>query len=65
MISSLAGKGSESLAFELTVASSLGFGMQSLIIFVMAVTQNLSYLPELVLGVNMLMMAMVLLRSRF
>ena len=65
LISSLAGKGSESLAFELTVASSLGFGMQSLIIFAMAVTENLNYLPELVLGVNMLMMAMVLLRSRF
>tara|TARA_Y200000002_G_scaffold368951_1_gene362560 strand:+ start:1229 stop:2032 length:804 start_codon:yes stop_codon:yes gene_type:complete len=64
-IAILAGKGSESLAFELTVASSLGFGMQSLIIFAMAVTENLNYLPELVLGVNMLMMAMVLLRSRF
>jgi len=35
-----------------------------LIIFAMAVTQNLNYLPELVLGVNMLMMALVLLRSR-
>ena len=64
VISSLAGRGSENLAFELTAASSLGFGMQSLIIFAMAVTQNLNYLPELVLGFNMIMMAIVLLRSR-
>jgi hypothetical protein len=28
------------------------------------VTQNLDYLPELVLGVNLLMMVLVLLRSR-
>ncbi len=65
IISTLYGKSSESLTFELTVASSLGFGMQSLIIFAMAVTENLNYLPELVLGVNMLVMVMVLLRSKF
>jgi hypothetical protein len=38
--------------------------MQSLLIFVLALTQNLAYLPHLVLGVNMFLMAAVLLRSR-
>jgi hypothetical protein len=38
--------------------------MQSLLIFALAVTQNLDYLPELVLGVNLLMMVLVILRSR-
>ena len=65
IISGLAGKGSKGLTFELTVSSFLGFGMQSLLIFALAVTQNLDYLPELVLGVNLLMMVLVLLRSRF
>jgi hypothetical protein len=50
--------------FELTVSSSLGFGMQSLIIFGLALTENLSYLPELILGVNMGLVVLVILRSR-
>ena len=65
IITGLAGKGSKNLAFELTVSSSLGFGMQSLFIFALAVTGHLNYLPELILGVNMSLMALVLLRSRF
>ena len=64
IISGLSGKGSKDLVFELTVSSTLGFGMQSLIIFALAVTENLSYLPELILVFNTLMMALVLLRSR-
>jgi len=64
IIAALAGKGSKKLSFELTVSSALGFGMQSLIIFALAVTENLQYLPELILGVNMSLMALVLLRSR-
>ena len=64
IIAGLAGKGSKNLVFELTVSSTLGFGMQSLIIFGLAVTESLSYLPELILGFNMSLMALVLLRSR-
>ena len=64
IISGLSGKGSKSLVFELTVSSALGFGMQSLLIFGLALTQNLEYLTHLVLGVNMFLMASVLLRSR-
>ena len=64
IISSLSGKGSKNLVFELTVSSSLGFGMQSLVIFALAVTGNLNFLPELILGVNMGLMALVFLRSR-
>ena len=59
IISGLSGKGSKTLVFELTVSSALGFGMQSLLIYGLALTQNLE------LGVNMLLMASVLLRSRF
>ena len=64
IISKLTGKGSESLVFELTISSSLGYGMQSLLIFLLALTQNLAYLPHLVLGVNGFLMALVVLRSR-
>tara|TARA_B100001564_G_scaffold78169_1_gene62561 strand:+ start:4489 stop:5244 length:756 start_codon:yes stop_codon:yes gene_type:complete len=64
IIDALSGKGSKSLVFELTVSSSLGFGMQSLVIFALALTENLNYLPELILGVNMGLMALVVLRSR-
>ena len=64
IISSISGKGSKNLVFELTVSSSLGFGMQSLVIFALAVTGNLNFLPELILGVNMGLMALVFLRSR-
>ena len=64
IISSISGKGSKNLAFELTVSSSLGFGMQSLVIFALAITGSLNFLPELILGVNMGLMALVFLRSR-
>jgi hypothetical protein len=64
IISTISGRGSKSLVFELTVSSSLGFGMQSLIIFSLALTENLQHLPELILGLNMALMAMVFLRSR-
>lgn len=64
IISGLSGRGSKNLVFELTASSSLGFGMQSLIIFGLALTENLGYLPELVLGLNMVVMALVFLRSR-
>ena len=64
IISGLAGNGSEDLKFELTISSSLGFGMQSLLIFALAVSENLELLPELILGVNMAMMALVFVRSR-
>jgi len=64
IISKISGRGSSSLVFELTVSSSLGFGMQSLIFFALALTGHLNYLPELVLGANMVLMALVLLRSR-
>ena len=65
IISGLSGKGSKSLVFELTVSSALGFGMQSLLIFGLALTHNLEYLTHLVLGVNMFLMFSVLIRSRF
>ena len=64
IIAGLAGNGSEDLKFELTISSSLGFGMQSLVIFALAVSENLQLLPELILGVNMAMMALVFARSR-
>ena len=64
IISGLSGKGSKTLVFELTVSSALGFGMQSLLIFGLALTHNLEYLTHLVLGVNMFLMVSVLLRSR-
>mgnify|MGYP003332739644 FL=1 len=64
IICGLAGNGSEDLKFELTVSSSLGFGMQSLVIFALAVSENLIFLPELILGANMAMMALVFIRSR-
>ena len=64
IISGFAGNGSEDLKFELTVSSSLGFGMQSLVIFALAVSDHLNLLPELILGVNMAMMALVFVRSR-
>jgi hypothetical protein len=64
IISFLSGRGSQDPVFELTVSSFLGFGMQSLIIFSLALTENLDHLPELVLGVNLGLMMLVILRSR-
>jgi hypothetical protein len=65
LVSKVSGKGSKKLRFELTVSSFLGYGMQSIVIFLLALTQNLDYLPHLVLGVNGFLVALVLLRSRF
>jgi len=64
LVSKLSGKGSEKLRFELTVSSFLGYGMQSIVIFLLALTQNLNYIPHLVLGVNGFLVVLVLLRSR-
>jgi phosphatidylglycerophosphate synthase len=63
LVTKCSGKGSSSLRFELTVASFLGFGMQSLVILALAVSDNIQHLPELVLGLNTGLMALVLLRS--
>jgi CDP-diacylglycerol--serine O-phosphatidyltransferase len=65
IISKLTGKGSDKLVFELTVSSILGYGTQSIFIFLLAVTNNIDYLPHLFLGVNMILMLLVILRSRF
>ena len=64
LVSKISGKGSKNLRFELTVSSFLGYGMQSIVIFLLALTQNLDSLPDLVLGVNVFLVALVLLRSR-
>lgn len=63
LVAKCSGKGSPSLRIELTASSFLGFGMQSLIIFGLAVLESIHYLPELVLGLNMSLMVLVLLRS--
>ncbi|MDA8673670.1 CDP-alcohol phosphatidyltransferase family protein [Candidatus Poseidoniales archaeon] len=64
LVSKISGKGSKNLRFGLTVSSFLGYGMQSIVIFLLALTQNLDSLPHLVLGVNVFLVAIVLLRSR-
>lgn len=64
IIMKLTGKGSESLVFELTISSILGYGMQSLFIFLLAITHNLEYLPNLVFGFNGFLMFLVISRSR-
>ncbi len=63
IIAAFSGKGSNNLTFELTISSILGFGLQSLIILGLAIFESLAYLPELILGVNMALLAIVLLRS--
>jgi hypothetical protein len=60
----LSGRGSKHLTFEFTISSLLGFGFQSLIFFMLALTKQLDYVVHLILGVNMVIMAIVLLRSR-
>ena len=65
IISKLTGKGTEKLVFELTVSSLLGYGMQSILFFLLAVSNNLNHLTSLVLGVNVFLMAVVIIRSRF
>ena len=64
IISILSGKGSKNLTFELTMSSTLGFGFQSLVFLMLALTKQLDYVPHLILGINMVIMATVLLRSR-
>ena len=64
IISTLSGKGSKDLTFELTISSLLGFGFQSLVFLMLALTKQLDYVPHLVLGINMIIVAVVLLRSR-
>ena len=64
IISTLSGKGSKNLTFELTISSILGFGFQSLVFLMLALTKQLDYVPHLILGINMVIMATVLLRSR-
>ena len=63
LIATCSGKGSSNLRFELTVSSFLGFGMQSLIIFGLALLGGVEHLPVLVLGLNNALMVLVLLRS--
>ena len=64
IISFLAGKDSTKLSFHLTVSSYLGYGMQSLVILMLALSENLNYLPELILGVNMSIMTLVIVSNR-
>ena len=64
IISTLSGKGSKNLTFEITISSILGFGFQSLVFLMLALSKQLDYVPHLVLGINMIIMAVVLLRSR-
>ena len=63
LIAACSGKGSSSLRFELTVSSFLGFGMQSLIIFGLALFGGIDHLPVLVLGLNNALMVLVLFRT--
>jgi len=64
MIQTLLGKRSTSHTFEFTISSILGFGFQSLMFLMLALTKQLDYIPHLVLGINMVIMAIVMLRSR-
>ena len=64
IISKFSGKGSKNLTFEFTISSILGFGFQSLLFLMLALTKQLDYIPHLVLGINMVIMAIVMLRSR-
>ena len=64
MIQTLSGKRSKIHAFEFTISSILGFGFQSLVFLMLALTKQLDYVPHLTLGINMLIMTTVLLRSR-
>jgi hypothetical protein len=65
IIDALAGKGSESLSFELTVSSLLGYGFQSILILILAFNSNIELLPELILGANGGLMVLVIIRSHF
>ena len=64
IISKLTGKGSEDLVFELSISSTLGYGAQSVLILVLAITHNLDHLPTLFLGVNVVLMTLAILYSR-
>jgi phosphatidylglycerophosphate synthase len=63
IVSKLTGRGSPRLVFELTLASFLGYGFQSLILLCLAIAGNIEFLPHLVLGVNSGVMAAVVVRS--
>ena len=65
IIDALAGKGSESLSFELTMSSLLGYGFQSILILILAFNSNIELLPELILGANGGLMVLVIIRSHF
>ena len=65
IINMIAGKGSESLSFELTVSSLLGYGFQSILILTLAFNSNIELLPELILGANSGLMLLVITRSHF
>jgi phosphatidylglycerophosphate synthase len=64
IISKLTGRGSKSLVFELTVSSLLGYGVQSIFIFSLALMGALQHLPKLVFGLNGIIMIIIILRSR-
>ena len=64
IVTRLTGRGSKTLAFELTVSSLLGYGAQSIFIFSLAVLDGLQYLPNLVFGINGFLMILIILRSR-
>tara|TARA_B110000881_G_C18593455_1_gene529628 strand:+ start:1029 stop:1784 length:756 start_codon:yes stop_codon:yes gene_type:complete len=65
IISKLVGQGSKNLVFELTISSILGYGMQSVFILLLAITQNLQYIPHLIIGINSILMVITIIRSRF
>ena len=64
IISVLTGKGSEKLVWELTLSSLLGYGFQSLIILTLSISNNMHYLPNLVLELNILIMLIIIIKSR-
>ena len=64
IISILTGKGSEKLVWELTLSSLLGYGAQSLIILILSISNNMQYLPNLVLQLNIFIMLIIIIKSR-
>jgi len=39
--------------------------MQSVFILLLAITQNLQYIPHLIIGINSILMVITIIRSRF
>ncbi|MCP2502786.1 MAG: CDP-alcohol phosphatidyltransferase family protein [Candidatus Thalassarchaeaceae archaeon] len=64
IISTLTGKGSEKLVWELTLSSLLGYGVQSLLILILSISNNMQYLPNLVLELNIFIMLIIIIKSR-